>query len=335
MIKYSIIIPIYNASKYLEKCISSILLQSYKNFELLLINDGSTDNSLFICDKYKNRDERVIVLNKENGGVSSARNLGLKHASGDYVTFIDADDFVDLQFLEEINSILNENNVDILKYSYTTIYGSFQKKYHFTSTVDKVILYDSYKEEIFNNLFCTYDFTNIWNCFFKKELIHNLKFDINLKYAEDRKFMFDALLMSKSLFISSKRFYNYIINPSSAMNSKNLEKNFLQLSNNLFVKKYMLLCLDDNLYINSFLNSICCDIDNFIIENYSLKNFKNFKQVVDELFHIDLFIELKQYIKKELKFKIFENYISKKKYYKLLIKKIIIKIKKIIKKILM
>ena len=90
----SIIVPIYNAEQYLHRCIDSILAQSYIDFELLLIDDGSPDNCGAICDEYANQDSRVHVFHKENEGVSSARNLGMAHAQGDWITFIDADDYV-------------------------------------------------------------------------------------------------------------------------------------------------------------------------------------------------------------------------------------------------
>lgn len=99
-IMISVIIPIYNTEKYLSRYIESVLNQSYKNFELLLINDGSKDRSGDICDEYAKKDNRIKVFHKENGGVSSARNLGLDNAKGDYVCFIDSDDYVGKRYLE-------------------------------------------------------------------------------------------------------------------------------------------------------------------------------------------------------------------------------------------
>src|SRR5690606_32725285 len=92
--KISIIIPIYNASAFLEKCIDSVINQSYDNLEIILINDGSTDSSLDICKKYANSDDRIKLINKENGGVSSARNMGLEVVTGDYIGFVDSDDYI-------------------------------------------------------------------------------------------------------------------------------------------------------------------------------------------------------------------------------------------------
>ena len=96
----SVIVPVYNAEKYISKCIDSILSQTFKDFELILINDGSTDNSDLICDKYASIDNRVKVFHKKNGGAGSARNLGIQKASGDWVMFVDSDDWIEPECLD-------------------------------------------------------------------------------------------------------------------------------------------------------------------------------------------------------------------------------------------
>ena len=98
--KISVIVPVYNVEKYLEKCVKSILNQTYSNFEILLINDGSTDNSDIICDKIKNLDDRIKVFHRENSGVSATRNFGLENSTGNLITFIDSDDFIKEDMLE-------------------------------------------------------------------------------------------------------------------------------------------------------------------------------------------------------------------------------------------
>lgn len=109
----SIIVPIYNVDNYLEKCIDSILNQALEEFELVLVNDGSTDNSGAICDKYSNKDERVKVIHKKNGGVSSARNVGIKNANGDYIGFVDPDDYVDIDMYKKLYELCIKSNSDI------------------------------------------------------------------------------------------------------------------------------------------------------------------------------------------------------------------------------
>ena len=109
--KISVIVPVYNTEKYLDRCIQSILAQTYTDFELLLVDDGSTDSSGAICDKYAEQDSRVRVFHKENGGVSSARNQGLDNAKGEWITFVDSDDWVDREFF---NILSKSSKPDIL-----------------------------------------------------------------------------------------------------------------------------------------------------------------------------------------------------------------------------
>lgn len=109
----SIIVPVYNTEKYLNKCVDSILSQTYTNLEIILVNDGSSDNSPKICDDYANKDSRVKVVHKENGGLSDARNAGLDVASGDYITFIDSDDYIESESIELLLNALKENKVQI------------------------------------------------------------------------------------------------------------------------------------------------------------------------------------------------------------------------------
>lgn len=109
----SIIVPVYNVEKYLDRCVQSILIQSFKRFELILVNDGSTDNSFEICQKYRKKDSRVILISQENKGLSAARNTGLNNAHGDYICFIDSDDFIEKDYLKLLLNNLKSNNADI------------------------------------------------------------------------------------------------------------------------------------------------------------------------------------------------------------------------------
>ena len=128
--KISVIVPVYNTEKYLHRCIDSILSQTFTDFELLLIDDGSKDSSGVICDEYAAKDSRVRVFHKENGGVSSARNLGLDNAKGDRITFVDADDWVENKYIENLFE-KSLGDVDLV-FSYATIYNgcsSYKENY--------------------------------------------------------------------------------------------------------------------------------------------------------------------------------------------------------------
>ena len=109
----SVIIPIYNVEKYLEKCIDSVLAQTYRNIEIILVDDGSTDKCADICDSYLKKDSRVKVIHKVNGGLSSARNAGLDIAEGDFISFVDSDDFIEKEMLEKLYEALMEADADM------------------------------------------------------------------------------------------------------------------------------------------------------------------------------------------------------------------------------
>lgn len=132
--RISVIVPVYNAEKYLTQCVESILRQDFTDFELLLINDGSKDKSGLICDEYAQKDQRVKVFHKENSGVSSTRNLGIDKAQGEYIAFIDSDDYVDSNYL----SILTNVTADLIVTGYKKLgngreqgFGAMKKEYSF------------------------------------------------------------------------------------------------------------------------------------------------------------------------------------------------------------
>ena len=148
MKKISIIIPIYNTALYLNKCLDSIINQTYKNIEIILINDGSKDNSLKICQEYTFRDNRIILINKQNAGVSQARNDGIKIASGDYIMFVDSDDWLELNTIEIcVNEI---KNYDLLLFPYIREFKDRsipRKLYKMEFSINNY-------EQIFNQIFC-------------------------------------------------------------------------------------------------------------------------------------------------------------------------------------
>lgn len=123
----SVIVPIYNVEKYLTKCIESIINQTYENLEIILVDDGSPDNCPIICDEYAKRDSRVKVIHKKNGGLSDARNAGLDIATGEYIMFIDSDDFVEIDMMESMMNNMIDNNVDLVVCNIKYIYDNSEK----------------------------------------------------------------------------------------------------------------------------------------------------------------------------------------------------------------
>lgn len=187
--KISIIVPVYNAENYLRRCIDSILEQTYTNFELLLINDGSTDGSAKILEEVKESDSRIRVVHKKNEGVSATRNLGLKLATGDYITFIDSDDFVDKLYLEVLYKSLTENDADIASGNFASFNEERQAFLFFTTD-------ETYFEKVYSpqewlnqennprhNLFLTVIFTPFK--LYKRELWENIEYPVGRVREDD------------------------------------------------------------------------------------------------------------------------------------------------------
>lgn len=209
---FSIIVPIYNVEKYLKNCLNSILNQTYTNFELLLIDDGSLDNSGTICDKYAEKDSRIRVFHKKNEGPSRARNLGIDNAKGEYITFVDSDDWIENNLLEECIKIILNNKVEIIKWGYYTEYCNKQE----TIVSDKVYILDSPKTMLYTNDESRYS-GFIWNTLYKSSIIKKLHFNVNLCWCEDHILTYQAFKMCKSMYILNKPLYHYNIRNNNSL----------------------------------------------------------------------------------------------------------------------
>ena len=211
----SIVIPIFNVSKYLEKCIDSIINQTYKNLEIILIDDGSTDNSGEICDKYSQKDNRIKVVHQKNQGVSAARNEGLKRATGNYIGFVDPDDFIESNMYEVIINDIKENQCDI------GICGIRSKN------EDNVTLREARKQEnivmskkeLLNTLIQEKSIaTSVWDKVFKSELIKEKRFNEKRKVGEDLELILEIINNKEEInaIYNSSCLYNYLIREKSA-----------------------------------------------------------------------------------------------------------------------
>lgn len=217
MIKISIIVPIYNVEKYLEKCIKSILNQSFKEFELILVDDGSPDNCGDICDKYLNLDNRVRVIHKKNGGLSSARNAGLKIANGEYVAFVDSDDWVRDIMYEKLYSIAQKGNADIVQCKYINAFDeNIRPNIENDTNMEIIGNYDA-----LNNLYNgRYEETVVtWNKLYKRELFNRIEFPEG-RIHEDEFTTHKLLYKAKKIILYDKEMYYYRQTPNSIMNSK-------------------------------------------------------------------------------------------------------------------
>lgn len=203
----SIIIPVYNAEQYLGECLDSVLSQTFSDFELVLVNDGSTDSSGKICDEYALKDSRVSVFHKENGGVSAARNTGIKAAKGMYVTFVDADDKVKPSFLMDFNSLELEADFYVQGYIKWVAHDKFNSVYiidesTFSTDLNQVIEKLDIEHSVLEAP---------WGKLFKKELLltNNQFFNEGLSNAEDHLFVMEYLKYISSIYVCSSVNYYY------------------------------------------------------------------------------------------------------------------------------
>lgn len=260
-IKYSIVVSIYNIEKYISKCVDSIIHQSYKNIEVLLIDDGSKDSSSNICDSYASKDDRIKVIHKQNAGLGLARNTGLENATGDYILFIDGDDFVDLNLIDTVNKYLTNKEYDIVCYDSYDYYNN-----------DKIISVDTNNQvreyndnEILGYVLphMIYDIENntrfqycAWNKVYRLELLKQT----NFKFISERQYIsedfYSNLLLYKDvksfLALPDKLYYyrkNNLTSLTSTYRSDRLEKNNYQYFESIKIAK-------EYKYNNLILNNI-------------------------------------------------------------------------------
>lgn len=221
--KISVIVPVYNVEKYIEECAKSILRQTYKNLEIIFVNDGSTDNSTYLLKNIINDDDRCIIVDQNNGGLSSARNTGLKMSSGEYITFIDSDDFLRDTYIEELYMCLVENKADLSIGGFTYYYEN-SDAYRKTITVnDGQIDRISCAEAIdrmysFQNKY-NVSFVTAWGKLYRKNLFENICFPEGKTY-EDEFTTYKLYLNSGSIVYVNKELYVYRIREGSIMSKK-------------------------------------------------------------------------------------------------------------------
>lgn len=210
----SVIIPVYNAEMYLEECIESLRNQSLKEIEMIFVNDGSTDKSLDILNKYKEIDKRIKIINQSNKGPSAARNLGIINSKGKYLSFVDADDWIDVDMYKEMYDVTVKSNklVDIVV-SDIIIYKS-RDNYKYSRELDLeegLYGYKLIREKIIPKFFKNSSFNSMANKIFRGEIIrsNNILLDESLYYAEDWKFNVEFFKYLKTLYYINKPFYYY------------------------------------------------------------------------------------------------------------------------------
>ena len=214
----SIIVPIYKVEKYLEKCLNSIINQTYKNIEIILIDDGSPDNCGKICDEYAKKDSRIKVIHQENKGISAARNIGIDKSIGKYLMFVDSDDYIEETMAEHLYTNLKEYNADL---SVCSLYCIINNKVTRKTKKDEIKILSNYNA--IKNSYTIDTISNVpWNKLYKKELFNNIKFPEG-RIAEDLATMYLILDKCNSVVFSTKPLY-YYIRRADSITGKNSEK---------------------------------------------------------------------------------------------------------------
>ena len=220
MVKISIIIPVYNSEKFLNKCLESIVNQTLKDIEIICINDGSTDNSLSILNSFAQKDSRVIVINQDNQGQSCARNAGLAIAKGEYIGFVDSDDWIDLDFYEKLYKAAKKYDADIAAAGMKRL-RPYKWKYHlkikneeYTENTDRKFLLCDVPDKCY-----------IWNKIYKSSELknYNIIFEPNVFY-EDRFFTAEVFIKLKGLVTVPDTYYNYWTNNKSTVKTTSPKK---------------------------------------------------------------------------------------------------------------
>lgn len=288
MEKISVIVPVYNAENYLSKCLESIIKQTYSCLEIILIDDGSTDSSYKIMENYKKKDNRILLFHKENSGVSATRNLGIKKMTGEYVVFVDSDDWIDEDYLERIYKIIKETKSDFVKTGYTVNHNYEEGKvnYFFDESIKEIE-----KEKIVDYFLTNSDLNSSCMQLISKKILDQNKilFQENFIYGEDMLFTFQVMQHAKKIIWLKNAGYHCYSNSDSITRQINKEvcikkcndsyytyQNFYSYTDNKdLVSSVIYSKINSNLY--AYVKCSNCSYSCFLsmINDISFVNFKN------------------------------------------------------------
>ncbi|WP_286031508.1 glycosyltransferase family 2 protein [Phocaeicola coprophilus] len=308
--KISIIVPVYNAEQTLHRCVDSVINQLYQDWELLLINDGSTDTSGIICNEYSVRDSRIKVFHKPNGGVSSARNMGLDHAKGEWITFVDSDDFLNSDSLFNMISVIGES--DIILSSVREYDGVSYKEYIINNVNTRNIQETTDWLTVFNHFIIL---TVPWSKLLKTSIINNykLRFDVRFCSGEDSLFLYKYLCYVDKVTCIDRISYNY--SASRGLSNKLLSlKEIDSILQEIIFALRQLSKKFSNTFVHSYYNSLEYFIIRYDFSNKKFNKFyKDFLYLSKQKYFSDL-INDKVFIPKGRKRKLFDFLFKHKLY---------------------
>lgn len=239
MIKLSIIVPVYNVTEYLERCLNSLINQTLNEIEIICVNDGSTDNSLCILEKFAELDKRIKIINQKNKGLSGARNTGIKLVQGEYFGFLDSDDWVDLDYFEKLYKRAKNCDADISLGDFIRK-GKFKHKIRLKLNKEEEFVGDN--EKFYGSQF--YHFPCVWNKIYKTSKFNDLRF-IEGIYFEDGPYTIQALHRANKVVTCCNTYLYYFVNPNSIVKTLNKKKEQDMYNSSKFILNY----IKDNMQI--------------------------------------------------------------------------------------
>lgn len=289
MDKVSIVIPVYNAEKFLNICLDSVINQTYDNLDIVCVNDGSTDSSLNILKQYQKKDKRIQIIDKKNEGVSATRNIGLKKATGEYITFLDSDDWLELNAIEILYNTLKKENIDVVR-------GNYYINYNYSKNSDSGKLYQLSNKKVlttnkdFGSLVIEKLLSGEIPCYtglllIKRECIKNIYFKEDIKLMEDTIYYNELMNNINGIYFLDKPLYHYFCNEKSCTRSSSYY--IRNMYNLIEVNKYLTQILKKgNFYSDERLQKMNAKHLNLIINHFFImykQSFKNKKELHTEM----------------------------------------------------
>ena len=284
MCKVSIIVPVYNKKKYLNCVLENIQKQEFNDFECILVDDGSTDGSQDICDVFSKKDSRFITIHMSNSGVSNARNTGLKRARGSYITFIDADDSIDFNYLKKLADDIENTGADFVITGMKKYWEDTNKVEYLKTPINGLYAFKEILPQFAEIQLKTGIFGFCCGKIFKKEIANNIFFDASISLAEDFDFYLKIYPKVKKVYFDAECFYGYLQESSNnSVKSDNQIDYLTQLKINLRYREFLKYM---NSYSNSNQNIIDSRVNDYIYFVILYSNRKNIKNNVTELYKL-------------------------------------------------
>ncbi len=284
--KITIIVPIYNVEKYIHKCIDSLINQTYKNLEMILVDDESPDNCKYICDDYAKRDSRIKVIHKTNGGLSDARNKGLEISTGDYIMYLDSDDYLELTACEELNNIIEKTKADIVCFNLRKVNEEgkeIKSKGVYNQGNTKEIKEMTYEDAMIDNLFRRNIRYEAGSKIYKREIVEKVQFPKGM-LAEDFATFYKFLSNADKIIFYNRCLYNYVQRNGSIMTKK---------SDKLYIDIYQ---TEKKIY--NLLNNICKNKKER--KESESKHFRNLLKIYAKLYYNDGYRKIIEDVKTQI-----------------------------------